>query len=450
MYSTVYFVGIGGIGMSGLARYLKHRGADVEGYDKTSTLLTQELEQENITILYTDDFSQVKPKFCNQETLVVYTPAIPSDSKILQGFKDLGCRIIKRSVLLGELSENSTTLAVAGTHGKTTTSSMVADFLTKLNVGCTAFLGGVLKETQSNLVLDHIGQSNFYVAEADEFDRSFLQLFPDTAVITSTDADHLDIYSNHENLLQSFTDFASQVKRCLVLKKGIKLPFSNIKAKVYTYSYNEPCDFYATNFRIENNIEYFDIVTPTMTVKRCSLKVGGWVNVENAVAAAAVLYLQNINIENLGEILPLYQGIRRRLDCHIATKNLVYIDDYAHHPTELSVAISSLRKLYPNKKMTAIFQPHLYTRTRDFADGFAESLSKVDELYLLPIYPARELPIEGVDSAMIFDKITLQNKHLLEPAEVLQQICKDNVELLVTFGAGDIDKLIVPLKEKLQ
>lgn len=448
-HPTFYFVGIGGIGMSCLARYMRHIGCTVDGYDKTRTQLTEELSAEGFHILYRDRAEEINPIFLNKETIVVYTPAISNDNNILNEFRKLNCRIIKRSVLLGEVSRNATTIAVAGTHGKTTTSSMIADFLTKMNIGCTAFLGGVLKETQSNLILDHIGVHNFYVAEADEFDRSFLQLTPHTAIITSTDADHLDIYENRENLLKSFAEFADLVTNNLIVKKDIELQKLNIKAKIYRYSYNEPCDFFAENIRINNNSSHFDIVTPTGKIENCSLLSGGWVNIENAIAAAAAIYLQKVDLTNLPKVMPKYLGVRRRLDCHIQTKKLVYVDDYAHHPTELRSAISTLRELFPGKKMTIIFQPHLYSRTRDFAPEFAASLSLADEVYLLPIYPARELPIAGISSEVIFRAMSLASKHLVEPDDVLEKIQKNNVELLVTFGAGDIDKLIHPLKEKL-
>ena len=445
---NVYFIGIGGIGMSAIARYYNHAGYNVSGYDKTPSKLTAKLEQEGIRIHYTEDISYV-PKD-KDDTLVIYTPAIPKDMAELVYVQENGYRTVKRSRALGEIASTQKCLGVAGTHGKTTTSTLLSHLYTHSGEGCSAFLGGISKNYHTNLLLS---KNPVLVAEADEFDRSFLQLFPDIAIITSTDADHLDIYGNADTLKDAFAEFASQIKPegALILKKGVEIDLNNVKAKVYSYSYSQSADFYASNIRLqENGHLVFDLIYPGGTIEGCTVGIPGWVNVENGVAAAAAALLGGIDPQKVKEGLASFQGVERRFDIHINTPGLTYIDDYAHHPNELSSAISSIRNIFPGRKITAIFQPHLYTRTRDFAAEFAQSLSMVDELVLLDIYPARELPIEGVTSEIIFKDVTVGNRIMLKKEEVLGWLEGHDVDILITFGAGDIDRLIVPIEEMLK
>ena len=445
---NVYFIGIGGIGMSAIARYYNHAGYNVSGYDKTPSKLTAKLEEEGIHIHYTEDISYVPQD--KDETLVIYTPAIPKDMAELVFVQENGYRTVKRSRALGEIASTQKCLGVAGTHGKTTTSTLLSHLYTNSGAGCSAFLGGISKNYRTNLLLS---KNPVLVAEADEFDRSFLQLFPDIAIITSTDADHLDIYGNAETLKEAFAEFASQIKPdgALILKKGVEINLTNVKAKVYSYSYSEAADFYAANIQLQGNGHLvFDLVYPGGTIEGCTVGIPGWVNVENGIAAAAAALLGGVAPQDVKAGLSSFQGVERRFDIHVNTPGLTYIDDYAHHPQELSSAISSIRNIFPGRKITAIFQPHLYTRTRDFAAEFAQSLSMVDELVLLDIYPARELPIEGVTSEIIFKDVTVGNKTMLKKEEVLEWLKGHEVDILITFGAGDIDRLIVPIEEMLK
>ena len=445
---NVYFIGIGGIGMSAIARYYNHAGYNVSGYDKTPSKLTAKLEEEGIHIHYTEDISYVP--LDKDETLVIYTPAIPKDMAELVFVQENGYRTVKRSRALGEIASTQKCLGVAGTHGKTTTSTLLSHLYTNSGAGCSAFLGGISKNYRTNLLLS---KNPVLVAEADEFDRSFLQLFPDIAIITSTDADHLDIYGNAETLKEAFAEFASQIKPdgALILKKGVEINLTNVKAKVYSYSYSEAADFYAANIQLQGNGHLvFDLVYPGGTIEGCTVGIPGWVNVENGIAAAAAALLGGVAPQDVKAGLSSFQGVERRFDIHVNTPGLTYIDDYAHHPQELSSAISSIRNIFPGRKITAIFQPHLYTRTRDFAAEFAQSLSMVDELVLLDIYPARELPIEGVTSEIIFKDVTVGNKTMLKKEEVLEWLKGHEVDILITFGAGDIDRLIVPIEEMLK
>lgn len=445
---NVYFIGIGGIGMSAIARYYNHAGYTVSGYDKTPSKLTAKLEQEGISIHYTADISYIPKEI--EDTLVIYTPAIPKDMEELVYVQQNGYRLIKRSRALGEIASSQKCMGVAGTHGKTTTSTLLSHLYTHSGTGCSAFLGGISKNYHTNLLLS---KNPVLVAEADEFDRSFLQLFPDIAIITSADADHLDIYGNANTLKEAFEEFASQIKPdgALILKKGVELDLSNVKAKIYSYSYSEVADFYAANIQLQDNGHLvFDLVYPGGTIEGCTVGIPGWVNVENGIAAAAAALLGGIAPEKVKDGLATFQGVERRFDIHINTPKITYIDDYAHHPKELSSAISSIRNIFPGRKITAMFQPHLYTRTRDFAAEFAQSLSLADELVLLDIYPARELPIEGVTSEIIFKDVTVGNKVLLKKEEALEWLKGHQVDVFITFGAGDIDRLIVPIEEMLK
>ncbi len=455
----VYFIGIGGIGMSAIARYYHHAGYKVSGYDKTPSKLTAALESEGIEIHYTDS-PELIPSDIN-ETLVIYTPAIPKDFGELVYVMKRGYRTIKRSLALGEIASDQECLAIAGTHGKTSTSTMVAHIYTHSGTGCSAFLGGISKNYHTNLLLS---KNRVIVAEADEFDRSFLQLFPDIALITSTDADHLDIYGDTATIRRAFAEFAGQIKEhgYLVKKKCIELDTSGVKGAIFDYSFTEEADFCPLNKEIvEGGYFKFDLSYPAFRkmngeyvekgiLKDCIMGVPGWINAENGVGAAAVALLGGIAPEKVREALGAFQGVERRIDLHLNTPALAYIDDYAHHPKELSSAIGSIRDIFPGRKVCGIFQPHLYTRTRDFADGFAESLSLLDEVILLDIYPARELPIEGVSSEIIFDRITIPQKSLIRKEELMEFLSGKEFDILVTFGAGNIDRFIVPIKEMLE
>ena len=446
-YSKIYFLGIGGIGMSAIARYYKFKGYPVAGYDRTPSDLTRELEEEGISVHYTDN-----PDFIPKDvasTLVVYTPAIPEGLGEMVYVKEHGYTLVKRSRMLGELTGGQTCLAVAGTHGKTTTSTLVAHILTESGAGCSAFLGGISKNYGTNLLMD---KNPVMVAEADEFDRSFLQLRPHGAVITAMDADHLDIYGTHEEYCKAFKAFASLVSRFLIIKKGLDITSEDTSAKIFTYSYDDPgADFHSINARPDELGHYiFDLVHPKGVIDGIRCGSPGGVNVENSVAAAAMCLRHGIPADAIKEAIGTFSGVQRRLDVHVASPRLTYIDDYAHHPRELASAISSIKGMYPGRKLTAVFQPHLYTRTRDFADGFAESLSAVDKLILLDIYPAREEPIEGVTSKIIFDKVTAPEKVLLKKEELMEYIKDEPLDILATFGAGNIDRFIAPLTEMLE
>ena len=446
-YKNVYFIGIGGIGMSAIARYFKFKGLNVSGYDKTESELTDTLQKQGIDVHYEDNVDFI-PKDV-ENTLVVYTPAIPHDMGELVYVQEHGYKVLKRSKILGEITDGERCLAVAGTHGKTTTSTLTAHILTESGEGCSAFLGGISKNYGTNLLMSH---SNAVVAEADEFDRSFLQLHPEIAVITAIDADHLDIYGDISHVLEAFKAFASQVHGTVITKLGLDITAEDTKAKILRYHYNDSrADFYARNPR-PDNLGYFsfDLVYPGGVIENVKCGTPGWVNVENSVAAAAICLTYGVNPEAIRHAIGTFQGVKRRLDIHLNTEKISYIDDYAHHPKELATAISSMRDIFPGRRLTAIFQPHLYTRTRDFAEGFAEALSKVDKLILLDIYPAREEPIPGVTSEIIYDKVTAPEKVLLKKEELMGYLEKEPVDVLVTFGAGNIDRFIEPIEDMLK
>ena len=445
-WSNIYFIGIGGIGMSAIARYYNFKGLKVSGYDKTPSELTHALESEGIEIHYEDNIDYI-PKNV-EDTLVVYTPAIPKDMGELVYVQEHGYRVIKRSRMLGEIAHGQRCLAVAGTHGKTTTSTLTAHIFQDSGEGCSAFLGGISKNYDTNLL---VSTNETIVAEADEFDRSFLQLFPEIAVITSMDADHLDIYSDISNMHDAFKAFASQVSGTLIAKLGLPVGSNNTKASVLTYSYDDPAaDFHASDIRVDECGYFtFDLIWPGGTVKDCKVGIPGWVNVENAVAASAIALTYGLAPEKVRHALGTFQGVKRRFDIHVNRPGCSYIDDYAHHPKEIAAAISSMRDIFPGRKLTAIFQPHLYTRTRDFADEFAEALSKVDKLIMLDIYPAREEPIPGVTSEIIFDNVTAPEKVIMVKEELMDYLRNEPIDTLITFGAGNIDRFIGPITEML-
>lgn len=443
---NIYFIGIGGIGMSALARYFRHEGYAVAGYDRTETPLTRALESEGIAVHYADDTNLIDARFLDKKcTRVVYTPAVAAGNTELSFFRREGFEVIKRSAILGILARDKYVMAVAGTHGKTTTSTMVAWFNSVAAGEGSAFLGGVSKNFGTNMVL---GSGDRLAVEADEFDRSFLQLFPDVAVITSTDADHLDIYGDHNHFRQAFDEFAEQIKHTLIMRQGL-----DVQRTVQTFLYsldNPTAHYYARNITLlEGGYYNFDIVTPTRTIENLRLGIPGLINVENCVAAVAMVDQRGFDTDKLREAVKTFSGVARRFDFWINTPQLVYMDDYAHHPAELRAMLSSARRMFPGRRITIIFQPHLYTRTRDFAAEFAASLSLADHVILMPIYPARELPIEGVSSKMIYDLIDKTSKEILEPGEILDRVCTLKPDVLITAGAGNIDMFCKPIYELL-
>ncbi len=455
-YKNYYFLGIGGIGMSALARYFLHEGAAVAGYDRTETRLTRELEAEGAVIHYDESVEAIPSMFRDPATtLVVYTPAVPTDHAEYQYFISNGFQLEKRSQMLGYLSEGKRVMAVAGTHGKTTTSTLVAWLNRKLTDGGSAFLGGISKNFGGNLVL---GEGDRLAVEADEFDRSFLRLAPHVAVITSCDADHLDIYGTHEAVKEAFSQFVCKILDggALIIKEGVEIALENKAIDYYRYSYDKPCDFYARNIRlIEGGHYLFDLVLPDGEMKDLTLGIPGWVNIENAVAAVAMTWVAarqegvSFQRERLAEALASFSGVKRRFEFYLNSPEQVYMDDYAHHPRELAAALTSVCRMFPGRRVTAVFQPHLYTRTRDFYVEFAEALSEADEVILLPIYPARELPIEGVTSELIAERVTKPCR-IVERDELVATLAEEATDVVVTFGAGNIDVCCEPLAEALK
>ena len=446
-YRNVYFIGIGGIGMSAIARFCKFKGCSVSGYDRTPSELTRQLEAEGIEVHYDDDCSRIPED--REDTLVVYTPAVPDEFGELAYAREKGYKVIKRSRMLGELTRGESCLAVAGTHGKTTTSTMIAHILTEGGNGCSAFLGGISKNYGTNML---VSDTPVVVAEADEFDRSFLQLHPSTAVITSMDADHLDIYGDLEHVQQAFREFASQVSETLILKYGLPIASGDVQAKIFTYHFDNPsADFHSANLRLGDDGHYtYDLVYPGGTLSDIRVGAIGWVNVENSIAAAAVCLCRGMDAQKVRHALSSFEGVRRRLDVHVNRPGLCYIDDYAHHPAELRSAISSVRQVFPGRKITGVFQPHLYTRTRDFASGFAEALSLLDRLILLDIYPAREEPIEGVSSELIFKDVSCPEKLLVHKSGLMDLLSREELDVLITLGAGDIDRFVPEITGMLE
>ncbi len=448
---SVYFIGIGGIGMSALARLFIHNGKRVGGYDRTPSDLTAALEAEGASIHYEDDMSLVGEEFLSKEScMVIYTPAIPSDHSEFNYFKDNGFEIAKRSQVLGHLSEGRFVMAVAGTHGKTSTSTLIAWLNHEVEGAGSAILGGISKNFNSNLVL---GEGDRFTVEADEFDRSFLRLYPDVAVVTSADADHLDIYGTHEAVKEAFSQFVAQIKAggSLILKHGVEIELRNPEIKVWRYSYNEPCDFYARNIElIGGGLYRYDVVTPDGVIEGCELGIPGWVNIENSVAAIASMWCAGtIDHDKLRDALKRFSGVKRRFEFYINTPEMVYMDDYAHHPREIAAALSSVKQMLPNRHVTAIFQPHLYTRTRDLYVEFAEALSLADEVILLPIYPARELPIEGITTEIIAERVT-KDCTIVPREELADYVAQSECDVVITFGAGNIDACCSDIASRLK
>lgn len=441
----VYLIGIGGIGMSALARYFRHLGCLVGGYDKTETELTRQLVSEGIAINYTDDFDVINDEFKSpdEHTLIIYTPAVPSELGILNRFQELGHALFKRSQVLGLISQNKFTIAVAGTHGKTTTTALIAHILTESGFGCSAFLGGLSTNYNTNVLFS---DNDVMVVEADEFDRSFLTLYPDIAVVTSADADHLDIYGDKGQLHESFRLFLGQLHEhgTRIIRAG--LPF---EADTY-YSATQAAEACADNVRVKGGDFYFDYIYNGRRISDIRLGIPGRHNVENAVAATVVAQVLKIPMTKITHALSSFAGVKRRFEYIVKTVDTIFIDDYAHHPEELKAFFSAVKQLYPKKKLTAIFQPHLYSRTRDFVAGFAEALAMVDTLLLMEIYPAREMPIKGVDARMLLEKIAISDKHILDHDNIKNYVRNTRPELLVTVGAGNVDLLVKPLKAILE
>jgi UDP-N-acetylmuramate--alanine ligase len=445
---SLYFIGIGGIGMSGLARYFHQQGKFVAGYDKTETTLTNDLHKEGISVTYEDDPALV-PKDIQ---LVIITPAIPKENQVMNFYRDHGYEILKRSEVLGLITAGSQNVCVAGTHGKTTISTMIAHVLRDSGVGSNAFLGGISANYNTNFWSN---KNNTCVIEADEYDRSFLHLNPDIAVISSMDADHLDIYGTGDAVNEAFIAFSQKIKSggTLVQKHGLPIPKPVTGIQKISYHLTDRnADVYTENLRIQSGNYIFDVEGNLIKIKDVRLNVGGWHNVENALAAITACRKLGLNDRQILPALHNFRGVRRRFEYQVNGDGPIYIDDYAHHPKELNALITSARELFPYRRIVVIFQPHLYTRTRDFADGFAENLDKADEVILLPIYPARELPIAGINSGTILDKMNNPNRKILNKTEVTEWLKKEdkNQLLLITAGAGDIDTLIKPIADLLK
>lgn len=434
----IYFIGIGGIGMSALARYFNTQGVIVTGYDKTPTALTADLEKEGIAIHFEDDINKID----KEATVIVYTPAIPADHSELNFFRDNGYLVVKRSDILNWITENAFTIAIAGTHGKTTTTSMTAHILRHTGFGCNAFLGGIASNYNTNF-WSH--EKNVVVVEADEYDRSFLKLAPNVAVVTAVDPDHLDIYGTAEEVLKAFGQFTDKIKEggILIQKMGTEFNVNTNNKAVFTYGYNkDKASYHTQNLSVVDGSYHFDIVHPAGVLKNVVLNMGGLHNVENATAAIGIALSLGIDEQKIKDAVASFKGVKRRFEYKVKTENKVVIDDYAHHPEELSALISGVRSLYPNEKMVLIFQPHLYSRTQDQAAGFMEVLDKADEVILLPIYPARELPIEGVTSDMLLEGMKIENKKVMSKEAMLEWAKTTSHKLIVMAGAGDIDVCI--------
>jgi len=451
-YTYYYFLGIGGIGMSALARYFNFQKKYVAGYDRSETSITEALKKEGIPIVHIDDVESLPADIIAhpEETLVIFTPAIPSNSILLNYFRSNQYSLAKRSEVLGYLFAQGRGIAVAGTHGKTTTSTLIAHLLKQSSVDCSAFLGGISLNYASNLLLSD--KSDIIVAEADEYDRSFLTLHPSLAVITSIDPDHLDIYGTYQEIVTAFEAFIQQIKSGgkLIYRKGLSANMQcNKNIETYSYSVDEEADFYPLHARTDGRFQLFDLKPPWQVVPQLVLPLPGRMNLENATAACAIALLAGISEEELRNALATFAGVKRRFEYHIDHPNIKLIDDYAHHPEEIKACIQTARSVYPGHKITGIFQPHLYSRTRDLATGFAEALSLLDELILLDIYPAREAPIEGVSTEMIFKQVSISNKYLIKKNELSQLLDSLPLQVLITMGAGDIDQLIEPIKQQL-
>jgi UDP-N-acetylmuramate--alanine ligase len=452
---NAYFLGIGGIGMSALARWFNHEGMTVSGYDRTSSPLTDQLIAEGMTVNFVDELDVIPESIKSNPTqsMIIWTPAIPADSAQLNYFRDQGFQLKKRSEILGMVTSTFYTIAVAGTHGKTTTSSLLAHLLKAAGKPVAAFLGGITQNYQSNLILGdkNSKEPTLVVVEADEFDRSFLRLHPNEAIVTSADPDHLDIYGDESSILQGFSEFLKLIdkKGKLYIQQNAALKLEDVgmpKVKTKTYGLGS-ATISAQNIQAKRGSFIFDYVTEKQTIRQLEIFVPGFHNVENAIGAIAVALDHQLTEDQIRKGLASFKGVKRRFEIHLNTEHMVFIDDYAHHPEEIRASLSSVRAMFPMKKITVIFQPHLFTRTRDFAAGFSESLSLADEVILLDIYPARELPIPGVESAMLLNDISATKKSLVKKEELFNYLETTSLEVLVTLGAGDIDRLVPALAE---
>jgi UDP-N-acetylmuramate--alanine ligase len=445
----IFFIGIGGIGMSALARYFRFHGKKVSGYDKTETILTEKLREEGIPVTYQDDPASIPEGV----QLVIYTPAIPKENKVLNYCQEHGLELLKRSDVLGLITADSLNVCVAGTHGKTTITTMIAHILRDSGLGSNAFLGGISTNYNTNFWSN---ENNICVVEADEYDRSFLKLNPDIAVISSMDADHLDIYGTAEAVNNAFIVFSEKIKSggTLVQKLGLPIPNPSEGIQKLSYHLNDTnADVFTKNLRIQSGNYVFDVEGKTGPLKNVRLNIGGWHNVENALAAITACRRLGLSGEKIIPALFSFRGVRRRFEYHVQNDRMIYIDDYAHHPRELEVLISSARELYPENKLTIVFQPHLFSRTRDFADGFANVLDQSDQVILMPVYPARELPITGISAFTILNKMERAERQIMNKKEVLNWVGSLQPEekmVLITAGAGDIDELVNPITDLLK
>ncbi len=453
---AVYFIGIGGIGMSALAEYFIKQSIYTAGYDKTPSGITEKLQSEGSDIHFTDNVNIIPKKITNQakeNVLIIYTPAIPENHSELNFFVKNNFTVLKRSEVLGIITENSdNVIAVAGTHGKTSVSTITAHIFKFAEKNITAFLGGISKNYNSNYIFSEYSEkTNYAICEADEYDRSFLKLFPETAIITAVDADHLDIYNDINDIKKTFEQFVNQInkKGKLIIKSNLNLNKDVFPENVFTYSINEKADYFVDDIRENENLSLFNLHCPSGIIKDVIINIPGRVNIENSLAAAALADVSGISLKDIKEALNTWQGVKRRFEYHINTSDLVYIDDYAHHPEELKAFITSVRNIYPDKKLIGIFQPHLYSRTRDFAKGFAQSLSLCDKIILTDIYPAREEAIPGISSEIIFDKISIKDKIICKKEKLLNYIKKEKNAVYMTMGAGDIYRYVHKIKNLL-
>ena len=450
----IYFVGIGGIGMSALALYFAKGGYSVAGYDRSESRITTSLTENGCSVTYDDDPGTLSELFRNtsekQRVIIVYTPAIPAENRIISFFRDNGYQIYKRSEILGEISNNTDTIAIAGTHGKTTMSTMTAHLLKQSHVDCSAFLGGISKNYETNLLL---GDSRYTVMEADEFDRSFHRLKPLIAVITSVDADHLDIYGDQQTMIKAYNEFCGKIRPggdLIVNSRIIKDIIVPKDVTCHTYSVDSEADFRSYDIKHCQGYYSFNFRSESTTIKDLHFAFPGIINIENFTAAIAIALMCGVTEQEIRKAVLLFQGVRRRFDIRINLPGLTFVDDYAHHPEEIRACISSIKEYFGSRKITGIFQPHLFSRTRDHAEGFAKILDELDEVILLPIYPAREKPIEGVSSGLIFDKMKLLKKRMLEKSDIPGKLDRNQIDVLLTIGAGDIDTLVAPIEAKLR
>jgi UDP-N-acetylmuramate--alanine ligase len=450
----IYFIGIGGIGMSALARYFMAGGIHVSGYDRSKNSITADLSENGCDISFEDDPGTLPDLYRDplkkHRTLVIYTPAIPYDNRIISYFRNCDYKLYKRSEILEEISEKADIIAVSGTHGKTTVSTMIAHLLKQSHIDCSAFLGGISKNYNSNLLL---GENRYTVIEADEYDRSFHRLKPLIAVVTSLDADHLDIYGDYKSMIAGYNEFCARIRvggKLIINKRTQRDIIIPSGVSCFTYGFTDDADYGSFNIRQTGDTYKFDLKTPDTIIQDIHFSFPGKINIENATVAIAVALMCGVTEQEIRKAIILFKGVQRRFDIRINYPDLVYIDDYAHHPEEIRACITSVKEYFGGRKITVIFQPHLYSRTRDHAIGFAEILDKMDETILLPIYAAREKPIEGVSSEMIFEKMKSTNKRLLNKEDIPDKLDIENLDVLLTIGAGDIDTLVRPIEEKIK